>query len=226
MAQPAELAWRQSRSPRFAAPRYSALRGRRKNARFYVSLASIMSSTLRSRDFADEVMRITEGKGLDVVLNSLAGEAIGKNFRLLKPFGRFLEIGKRDIYANSKIGLRPFRNNLTYFGIDADTLLSERRGLATRLIAELMQLFERGELRPLPNRSFPISRAGEAFRQMQQSRHVGKLVIAIDDGEVQPVIQRQVTVRNDTTYLISGGLGGFGLATARWWRKRVPGTLR
>ena len=57
-------------------------------------------------------MRITEGKGLDVVLNSLAGEAIGKNFRLLKPFGRFLEIGKRDIYANSKIGLRPFRNNL------------------------------------------------------------------------------------------------------------------
>src|SRR6516165_10799520 len=51
---------------------------------------------------------------------------------------------------------------------------------------------------------------------MQQSRHVGKLVIAIDDGELQPVIQRQVTVRNDATYLISGGLGGFGLATARW----------
>ena len=170
----------------------------------------------RSRDFADEVMRITEGKGLDVVLNSLAGEAIGKNFRLLKPFGRFLEIGKRDIYANSKIGLRPFRNNLTYFGIDADTLLTERRDLATRLIAEVMQLFERGELRPLPHRSFPISRAGEAFRQMQQSRHVGKLVIAIDDGELRPVIQRQVTVRNDATYLISGGLGGFGLATARW----------
>jgi acyl transferase domain-containing protein/NAD(P)-dependent dehydrogenase (short-subunit alcohol dehydrogenase family)/acyl carrier protein len=170
----------------------------------------------RTRDFADEVMRLTEGKGLDVVLNSLAGEAIGKNFRLLKPFGRFLEIGKRDIYANSKIGLRPFRNNLTYFGIDADTLLTERRGLATRLIAEVMQLFERGDFRPLPHRSFSISRAGEAFRQMQQSRHVGKLVIAIGEGELQPVIQRQVTVRNDATYLISGGLGGFGLATARW----------
>jgi phthiocerol/phenolphthiocerol synthesis type-I polyketide synthase C len=170
----------------------------------------------RSRDFADEVMRITQGKGVDVVLNSLAGEAIGKNFRLLKPFGRFLEIGKRDMYANSKIGLRPFRNNLTYFGIDADTLLTERRALATRLISELMQLFERGELRPLPYRSFPLARANEAFRQMQQSRHVGKLVIAMNDGGLQPAVQRQLSVTGDGTYLISGGLGGFGLATAHW----------
>jgi NAD(P)-dependent dehydrogenase (short-subunit alcohol dehydrogenase family) len=135
---------------------------------------------------------------------------------LLKPFGRFLEIGKRDIYANSKIGLRPFRNNLTYFGIDADTLLTERPSLGARLMTEVMQLFERGELRPLPYRSFPISRAGEAFRQMQQSRHVGKLVIAMTGAELPPVIQRQVTVRDNATYLISGGLGGFGLATARW----------
>jgi NADPH:quinone reductase-like Zn-dependent oxidoreductase/acyl carrier protein len=170
----------------------------------------------RSRDFADEVMRITHGKGVDVVLNSLAGEAIGKNFSLLRPFGRFLEIGKRDMYANSRIGLRPFRNNLTYYGIDADTLLTERRGLATRLIAELMELFERGELRPLPYRTFPISRAAEAFRQMQQSRHVGKLVIAMNDAGVHPAVQRQVMMQGNATYLISGGLGGFGLATARW----------
>src|SRR5262249_55845099 len=170
----------------------------------------------RTRDFADEVMRITQGKGLDVVLNSLAGEAIGPDFRFVKPFGRFLEIGKRDIYANSKIGLRPFRNNLTYFGIDADTLLTERPSLGARLMTEVMQLFKRGELRPLPYRSFPISRAGEAFRQMQQSRHVGKLVIAMTGGDLPPVIQRQVTGRDNAAYLISGGLGGFGLATARW----------
>jgi len=169
----------------------------------------------RSLDFADDVMRITQGKGVDVVLNSLAGEAIGKNFKVLKPFGRFLEIGKRDLYANSRIGLRPFRNNLSYFGIDADTLLTQRRRLAARLIAEVMELFERGELRPLPYRSFPIARAVEAFRQMQQSRHVGKLLITMNDDEV-PVIRRRIPVNADATYLISGGLSGFGLATARW----------
>ena len=60
------------------------------------------------------------------MLNSLAGEAINRNFRVLKPFGRFLELGKRDFYENTHIGLRPFRNNISYFGIDADQLMLER----------------------------------------------------------------------------------------------------
>jgi acyl transferase domain-containing protein/ubiquinone/menaquinone biosynthesis C-methylase UbiE/acyl carrier protein len=172
----------------------------------------------RSLDFADEVMTITGGKGVDVVLNSLAGEAITKNLRILKPFGRFLEIGKRDLYANSKIGLRPFRNNLSYFGIDADTLLIERPALGRRLLREVLALFETGELHPLPYRSFPISRANEAFRQMQQSRQVGKLVVSMDDDEPGslPTVKRSFAIRPDGTYLVTGGLSGFGLATAQW----------
>ena len=172
----------------------------------------------RSLDFADEVMRLTAGRGVDVVLNSLAGEAIAKNLQILKPFGRFLEIGKRDLYANSKIGLRPFRNNLSYFGIDADSLMSERSALAQRLLREIVALFESGELHPLPYHSFPVSRAGDAFRQMQQSRHIGKLVIAMDDDEPGnlPIVARAAPVRGDATYLVTGGLSGFGLATARW----------
>ena len=75
-------------------------------------------------------MKLTGGIGVDVVLNSLAGEAITKSLQCLRPFGRFLEIGKRDLYGNSQIGLRPFRNNLSYFGIDADTLIVERAPLA------------------------------------------------------------------------------------------------
>ena len=69
----------------------------------------------RSLSFADEILAQTDGKGVDVVLNSLAGEAINLNLRVLKPFGRFLELGKRDFYENTKIGLRPFRNNISYF---------------------------------------------------------------------------------------------------------------
>ena len=172
----------------------------------------------RTLDFADDVMRLTDGQGVDVILNSLAGEAITKNLNILKPFGRFLEIGKRDFYANSKIGLRPFRNNISYFGINSDTLLIERRDLARRLLGEVLEFFADRSLRPLPYRSFPISRAVEAFRQMQQSRQIGKLVVTMDDDEAAtvPVIRRQATVRSDGTYLISGGLSGFGLATALW----------
>ncbi|PWQ84239.1 hypothetical protein DKX15_21815, partial [Enterococcus faecium] len=77
-----------------------------------------------------------------------------RNLQVLKPFGRFLELGKRDFYQNTRIGLRPFRNNISYFGIDADQLMSERPALTRRLFAEMMELFEQGILHPLPFREF------------------------------------------------------------------------
>lgn len=172
----------------------------------------------RSLDFADEVMRLTEGVGVDVVLNSLAGEAITKSLECLRPFGRFLEIGKRDLYANSRIGLRPFRNNLSYYGIDADTLLIERPDLTRTLFKEIIAHFAHERLRPLPFQEVPISRAAEAFRAMQQSRHIGKLVISMgsDRATSLAVVPTSTAIRPGVTYLVTGGLGGFGLATAFW----------
>ena len=172
----------------------------------------------RSLNFADDVMKITGGVGVDVVLNSLAGEAITKSLQCLRPFGRFLEIGKRDLYANSRIGLRPFRNNLSYFGIDADTLIMERPDLARSLFRKVMAHFAAGELRPLPFQEVPISRANEAFRAMQQSRHVGKLVLTMQSDKLAalPVVRSAGVIKPNATYLVTGGLGGFGLATAHW----------
>ncbi len=178
----------------------------------------------RSLAFADDIMRITNGEGIDIVLNSLAGEAITRNLSVLKPFGRFLELGKRDFYENSKIGLRPFRNNISYFGIDADQLLIERPALANRLFKEMMSLFDEGNLRPMPYRSFPASRIEDAFRYMQQSRQIGKVVISFMNGNAIPhelikgknISQESLQCDANATYLISGGLGGFGLKTACW----------
>ncbi len=172
----------------------------------------------RTLEFADEVMKITGGVGVDVVLNSLAGEAITKSLQCLRPFGRFLEIGKRDLYGNSQIGLRPFRNNLSYFGIDADTLIVERAALAQKLFQKVIAHFAAGELRPLPFQAIPVSRAAEAFRAMQQSRHVGKLVVSMkaDHHASLPVVRTTKPVKAGVTYLVTGGLGGFGLATAEW----------
>lgn len=175
----------------------------------------------RSLAYADEVLALTDGRGVDVVLNSLAGEAINRNFQVLKPFGRFLELGKRDFYQNTRIGLRPFRNNISYFGIDADQLMSERPDLTRRLFGQMMELFEQGILHPLPFREFDANHVTEAFRYMQQARQIGKIVVTygnpierLVETREQPVQSLQLSA--EATYLVTGGLGGFGLRTAQW----------
>ncbi len=174
----------------------------------------------RTLAFADQVLEITGGSGVDVVLNSLSGEAVRRSLAVLRPFGRFLELGKRDYYENTKIGLRPFRNNISYFGIDVDQLLLERQELAVRLFGEIMELFKQGAFRPLPHRVFPNSQVADAFRHMQASRHIGKIVVAGGDrtpAADEPALRRgPLSLSPEHTYLITGGLSGLGLATARW----------
>ena len=111
------------------------------------------------------------------MLNSLFSEAMERSISLLKPFGRFLELGKRDFYGDTKIGLRPFRRNVSYFGIDADQLLNTLPELSTKLLGEIAIMFERGELSPLPYRAFHPDEIVGAFRLMQGSGHVGKIVV-------------------------------------------------
>jgi NADPH:quinone reductase-like Zn-dependent oxidoreductase/malonyl CoA-acyl carrier protein transacylase/acyl carrier protein len=175
----------------------------------------------RTLAFADEIMTQTEGRGVDVVLNSLAGEAINRNFQVLKPFGRFLELGKRDFYENTKIGLRPFRNNISYFGIDTDQLMQSHPDLTRSLFAEVMALFAEGELHPLPYHVFEASNVVDAFRYMQQARQIGKIVIAYQNGispvhTPRPSIRKNLVLPAHASYLVTGGLGGFGLRTAQW----------
>ncbi|TDV37311.1 acyl transferase domain-containing protein [Paraburkholderia caballeronis] len=176
----------------------------------------------RSLDFADEILAQTGGKGVDIVLNSLAGEAVNRNLRVLKPFGRFLELGKRDFYENTRIGLRPFRNNISYFGIDADQLMSERPDLTRRLFGEMMALFQKGVLHPLPYQVFDANDVVDAFRHMQQARQIGKIVVtyhrgvhATVSGQPAPVAP-SLQLPADASYLVTGGLSGFGLRTAEW----------
>ena len=114
----------------------------------------------RSLAFGEQILQVTSGSGVDVVLNSLAGEAINRNFRVLKPFGRFLELGKRDFYENTRIGLRPFRNNISYFGIDADQLMRERPESTQRLFGEVLRLFRQRVFHALPYQTFEARRRG------------------------------------------------------------------
>ncbi len=175
----------------------------------------VMSS--RTLDFAGEVMELTDGRGVDAVLNSLAGDFIAKSLSVLAPFGRFLEIGKVDIYRNAKIGLGPLRNNISYFVIDVANM-QDKPALVAQIFAELGDRFAAGDYRPLPYTAFPISEAADAFRFMAQAKHVGKNVLRFDADPI-PIgfnTDEASRFRPDATYLITGGAGGFGLEVAKW----------
>jgi acyl transferase domain-containing protein/acyl carrier protein len=173
----------------------------------------------RRGDFAESVMKITEGKGVDVVLNALAGDAIPMGLSCLAEFGRFIEIGKRDIYQNARIPLRPLRNNASFHVVAMDAVFHGNQELTRQLLEEISGLVEMGALRPLPFRAFPASRIDSAFRLMAGGKHIGKVVVAFPT----PFVPRRgelpaprFEVKPDGCYLITGAFGGYGKVLARW----------
>ncbi|HSL81558.1 MAG TPA: SDR family NAD(P)-dependent oxidoreductase, partial [Thermoanaerobaculia bacterium] len=142
-----------------------------------------------------------------------------RSLSLLRPYGRFLELGKRDVYADRPLRLAPFQRNLSFFVIDVDRMIRERPERVGGLLRRALASLERGELEALPFEERPIAEAVEAFRTMAAAGHLGKIVVRqersgleIDPGE--PPERRASAVRSDGTYLITGGLGALGLAVA------------
>jgi acyl transferase domain-containing protein/acyl-CoA synthetase (AMP-forming)/AMP-acid ligase II/NADPH:quinone reductase-like Zn-dependent oxidoreductase/acyl carrier protein len=170
----------------------------------------------RSLSFAEEIMQTTGGRGVDVVLNSLPGEYITRSLSTLAAYGRFLEIGKTDIYQNKPLGLFPFRNNLSYFALDLERVCRERPELLRSLFLELVAMFQQGRLKPLPHNIFPVEDAANAFRYMARRKNIGKVVLSFASAESRNRLNRSTAPRADATYLITGGHGGLGLTVARW----------
>jgi len=181
----------------------------------------------RSLGFADEIMQLTGGRGVDIVLNSLAGDAIARGIACLAPFGRFLELGKRDIYQDSRIGLWPFRQNLSFYGIDLSRLLADKPEQIRQMLDTLYQKLSEGSYHALPHRVFPLTAIRDAFGYMAKGRHTGKVVISRFDQpvQVQPRLPDHICFESQGSYLITGGLGGFGLVIAKWLISRGAKTL-
>lgn len=181
----------------------------------------------RTPNFGDEILRATGGEGVDVVLNSLSGTLMQQSLRLLRPFGRFIEIGKRDLFANSEIGLRPLRHNATYFAVDVDQLPLLRPQIAAEVLGEATTLVAAGILRPLPYLAFDDADVVDAFRLMQGSGHVGKIIVRPPQHDPTKTVSAapRFTVRADRTYVVTGGTAGFGLETARWLADRGARSL-
>lgn len=187
----------------------------------------------RNLDFADQILAATDGQGVDVVLNSLPGDAITKSLGILRAYGRFLEIGKTDIYQNRMIGLLPFQDNLSYYAIDLDRMLRQRPDTIRRLFAEVIAHFQNGTYRPLPRTDFAVEQTVEAFRYMAARKNIGKVIVTLPDagqrgGDAKRSDETAAAsrfVRSDGSYLITGGLGALGLQLARWLVERGAGQV-
>ncbi len=167
----------------------------------------------RSVSFADEVIAATDGRGVDVVLNSLAGEFIPASVRVIATGGWMLELGKRDVWTPAQMSsARPdIRYRIYDLGGEAIQDPTMVRPMLERVLASLANRV----LTPLPVRTFGFGDVTSAFRFMAQARHIGKLVLRAPERATS---DRNATamVRPDATYMITGGTGAIGVRTARW----------
>ncbi len=180
----------------------------------------------RELRFVAAVREATGGAGVDVVLNSLSGDAMEASLELLKPFGRFVELGKRDFYENRRLQARLLRHNASYFAVDVDQIPAHRPDLAKSLLGELAIALAAGEIRPLAHRCFAFAEIADAFRLMQAGQHIGKLVLLPrENAGIAVSPPPELALRGDGGYVVTGGLEGFGFAAARWLAERGAGHL-
>ncbi|KAI1470380.1 polyketide synthase [Daldinia caldariorum] len=187
--------------------------------------AHIFSS--RDPSFVQAVMQATGGRGVDVVINSLVGDLMHESWRCLGEFGRFVEIGKRELVDAGKLDMRVFLRNATFTAFDLSELFYARdpfhRAAWDRLMVETLQLYRAGEIRPLPTRVFNVSQVTQAYQYFSSKDRVGKVVISFEDPRARvPVAPATYFSVFDAekVYLLVGCLGGLGRSLSRWMMAR------
>jgi acyl transferase domain-containing protein/NADPH:quinone reductase-like Zn-dependent oxidoreductase/acyl carrier protein len=173
----------------------------------------------RTLDFADQVRAATDGRGVDVVLNSLSGAAMRASLGLLAPTGRFVEIGKRDLYDGARVDLGVFRHGITYAALDLVLTAAERRPVFRAAMLRVVAELEAGRLPLLPRAVIPLPEAVDGFRQLASGDHIGRIVLAFPPAGHRLRVHaraREHVVRPGGAYIVTGGTRGLGLAAAHW----------
>ena len=171
----------------------------------------------RDIDFYDKIRQDTGNEGIDVVLNSLTGEQMWLSMRLLRSFGRFIEIGKKDIYENSKLGLEIFSNGLSYHMVDFEKILIEQPQRIYQVLQEIVLKIDEGSYKPLPCTRFGIADIQKAFTTMATAKSIGKIVVDIEDKPVDITKDLgKAAIDSEGFYIITGGYGGIGITYMKW----------
>jgi NADPH:quinone reductase-like Zn-dependent oxidoreductase len=174
----------------------------------------------RDTSFAPSIMSATQNQGVDVVVNSLAGDRLQASWEVVAPFGRFVELGRTEIIGNSKLAMAHFAKNVSFMAVAIDDMVTLRPALVQKILSAVVEMISQDKLRlPYPLRVRPLSEAEDAFRHLMSGKSTGKLVLKVNPQDVV----RAYTVQNsgkslspNASYLIAGGFGGLGRSAARW----------
>lgn len=167
----------------------------------------------RTTEFKDKIRELTGGSGVDVVLNSLSGEFIPSNLDVLAPGGRFVEIGKLDIWTADQIASA--RSDVSYFTFDLSEVTQNVSSSFNSVLSQVTAWMDLGSVKALPVDIFSAPEVGAAFRHLAQGKNVGKVIVSFPPPS-EPPGEKRSPVRSDGCYWITGGLGALGLKVAEW----------
>lgn len=181
---------------------------------FDVPEKHVLSSRASPRDLKRHLLRLTQNKGVNVVLNSASGEMLAESWDCVASFGFHIELGKTDIDKNTHINMAPFKRNATFSSVDLVTIAKERPKVFYDVLDETIALFAKGVLKPVyPLNRFPIDKLEAAFRLISERKHIGKVVLDCEHEEkVQAVlpVPSPTKLQSEGTYIIAGGFGAIG----------------
>ncbi|KAK7953257.1 Compactin diketide synthase mokB [Apiospora saccharicola] len=190
--------------------------------KFGIPPSQIFSS--RTSAFRNSVMLATDGRGVDVVVNSLSGHLLQQSWELIADNGRFIELGKMDFAQNNYLPMGLFAKNVTFCGLNMWKRWNTVPGSTKADLKMMLQLLKEGAIEPIrPLTKLPITKAAAGLRKLQSGQSVGKIVLTVEADDVV-LAERPSTLsspsgrllRPDRTYVISGGTGGLGRSLATW----------
>ena len=133
----------------------------------------------RETDFETEIKRLTSGKGVDVVINTLPGDALQKGLNCLSPGGRYIEIAMTALKSARTIDLSVLSNNQTFYSVDLRKLGMQEPEVLDEYCQEMKRLIEQGIIRPTISKVFPLPQIKEAYRYLENRQNIGKIVVNI-----------------------------------------------
>lgn len=197
--------------------------------KYGIPTENIFSS--RKLSFSSGIQRLTAGKGVDVVLNSMSGEGLHETWKCVAKMGRFIEIGKRDILSNARLDMAIFNRNVTFASVDLGVVFEHDSGLAQHMLKEIFNLLRSGAISPVqPLNVFPLSEIEGAFRLIQAGKHSGKVVLRAQEDilvKVSPIsfssahksiVDNQIigsAATNSSCKVFRGRI-----VSHRWWARR------
>nr|UWV21338.1 polyketide synthase 5 [Chaetomium globosum] len=173
----------------------------------------------RTTAFYGAIKRLTGGYGVDVVLNSLSGEMFRESCNLVAPFGRFVEIGRKDLMDDAMMPMGFLLRNITFAYVELTLIMENNKPLARHILHSVADLASAGHIRAVPLTVMPISDIESAFRLIQAGKHTGKIILKVEeDQKVKAVPPAPIPARlkADATYAVVGGFGGLGRAAVSW----------